>query len=509
MAEAGYNESSVVLPSMFGDPGSAMENALNRKQQDKRFEYQKQKEKEMDDWRKYQVLRDTVNPEDVAVGNATFDEWSGSETKKVMQEIMKDPAMAKGSFVDLYAAIQNKWLPVVNAANKMKAGIAQIDANVKASGTEDTNLATDQLAADAKLRMIQDTMPIGQDGKRIYNTGNYNPDKNYVQDILGSEDSWRYVKGPEPLIKYIENHKTEDVNLQKNLPDQSIVPYKGKQSAFAELNIIPNEMGVIKNSDIPEFKIASEEDFVTEDDGTQVPVKLLRKDKYEQHFENIPANKKVLNALWNRHKEMNGIKSKNATEEEKRKRAFALGVVQAHDPSQMSRQTSQHLPRNTTNNFINTGGANPDALINKVYERINSKIDYDLGRGFNRTRYNALANDEQEVIKKAVENAGYEVGEGGSNVFLRKDSVGQLKVYRVADNGELLVKPEYEITTLSYEGTNVPKQVNVKSKIEAVQKGKTGEAVTLPPKPNQQSRPKTVKQNGITYTWNEKTQSYE
>jgi hypothetical protein len=318
-------------------------------------EYRQQKEEEQDQYRKYNVLKDTIDPEDVATGNASADDYFTQETKRVFNEIISDPKVMKLPYAELYGLIQSKWQPVVQSAGKIKNGLAQIDATVKAAGTEDTNLATDKLAPAAKLNFINEIMPLDKDGTRKYNTSAFNPDKNHVIDILNSDDYWRYMKGADPLIKYIENHKTEDVSLQRNLKDQSIVPYTGKQSPFSALNIKPGEYGVITGATEPQFDIPTEDDFVTEN-GQQVPIKLLRKDIYEDHIESIPANKRSLDYLWNSYKDKNGIKSENATEEEKRKRAFAIGVFKAHDPSQMSRKTSQHLPRNTTNNYSNIGG---------------------------------------------------------------------------------------------------------------------------------------------------------
>jgi len=320
-------------------------------------------------------------------------------------------------------------------------------------------------------------MPFGDDGKRKYNIQNYNPDKNYVQDILGSDQSWRYVKGPEPLIKYIENHKTEDVNLQKNLPDQSIIPYKGKKSAFTELSVTPDERGVIKNADIPEFKVAAEDDFVTDDSGGQIPVKLLRKDKYEQHFENIPANKKVLDALWNQHKERNGIVSKNATEEDKRKRAFALGVVEAHDPSQMTRQTSQHLPRNTTNNTFNVGGGAGDLQLNNLYKRIKGAIGKRREQGQEFLPAELLKQDEADLVLKTVRNR-YTTDEK------KEISLADYKLIE-GDDGSVRIfdrNTDDFVAFIGEEAADIPAQISVKEKrekLEQINKNKKAQ-------PNQQ-----------------------
>lgn len=127
-------------------------------------------------------------------------------------------------------------------------------------------------------------------------------------------------------------------------------------------------------------------------------------------------------------------------------------------------------------------GGSGEVDVNDIYKRVDDKLNANLAKGFNGTRFNALANDEQEAIKKSIEIAGFEVEEGGSNIFLRKDGGGNIKVYKVSDDGKLIASPKNEITTLSYTGTNLPKQANTKGKVETVRRGQSGSSVTPPPK---------------------------
>jgi hypothetical protein len=472
MAAPGFGTSPFVLPNMFQRPGDALDERLDRdmreQQMNMEWDWRRQRQQEQDEWKKYQLVKDTINPEDVITGSATFNEWSNAETKRVMDEVLSDKTLMTLPFAEMYGRLQQKWQPVLVAANKMKTGLDQIDAAVKLSGTEDTNLATDNLAVDAKKQLIDDIMPIGQDGRRKYDVQNYRPDRDYVSEILGNpEKSWRYVKSADPLIKYIENAKTDEFNPHKILGDQSVVPYKGRMSPFVKPNVTPDATGKLKRTDEPKFEVPVEDDFITED-GKQIPIKLIDKDIFSQHIEKIPANKKSFDFLWNKYKEQNGFKTLNATEEEKRKRAFAVGVFKAHDPSQISYQTPQHLPRNTTNNYIGAGGGG-SANLNDVYGRITGTVEEYASQGFH-TRANSLKGDELEAIIGYAKKAGKEDAAVG-NVFLAKTPEGGVGIYEAGAGGEMHPSETTLITTLPRVGTNLPRQANVAGKKAVVAQG--------------------------------------
>jgi len=446
---------------------------VNTVMQNRRYEYQLSKDKEADDWRRYQVLRNTINPEDVVTGSVPFNDWANSETKRVLGEIVADKSLEGLPFAEYYGRIQQKWQPVVNASDRMKMGREQIDANVKLAGTEDTNLATDKLAADAKMQLVNDIMPIGQDGKRNYNIQNYMPDKNYVGEFLSNpEKSWRYTKGADPLVKYIENAKTDEFNPHKVMRDQSIVPYKGRMSPFVRPNVMPDATGRLKVSDEPKFEVPVEDDFITVG-GKQMPIKIIDKDIFEQHIERIPANKKSFDFLWNKYKEENGIRTLNATEEEKRKRAYAVGVFKAHDPSQISYQTPQHLPRNTTNNIVNSGGSGTN--WNDVYTSIDDTVKEMEGKGSAWTPVTILPPDAKEIVLASVKNANGGVDISQDNLKIIRGDDGSLRVFDNDGNFK---------TYIAKKSTNIKgnQPLGVKAKQEALKNSGASQPTNKVPK---------------------------
>lgn len=120
-----------------------------------------------------------------------------------------------------------------------------------------------------------------------------------------------------------------------------------------------------------------------------------------------------------------------------------------------------------------SGSGGDDASnINDIYGSIKRKAVGNFGKGFPVTRFNSLNNAEQDVIKTAVEKAGYKTGELGEDVFVFYDDANdEVKIYATSAGGQTIPTPEKEITTLSFVGTNLPKQPDVKAKKKVVSMG--------------------------------------
>jgi len=474
MAEAGYNESSVVLPSMFGDPGSAMENALNRKQQDKRFDYQIRKENEMDEWRKLNLIQDLTNLDKHQTGSDVANAIGNKQASSILQKYTA--AAKKMSPSELLANVQKDMQGTITGMEAMKNELAISDEQLKVLKTQFPELDISSLAKDHRADILN---------RRIKDDeGFVNPlevGQSQV-DFSNPEFLSRYATGNKNLSENIINPKgLEDTTVLTGSPDSntkwaSKVPFWKKpnfeqeamKQGFLGKDFIPNLE--LKSTTIPADALPS---------SNGKPFEVIDREVLDRFTQDGKMNLELIAATRDKFPSYDNF---NQTEKEYAKRNVLHDQIKALDQSNFH-PVENRRPARTTVNVSGSGGANPDALINKVYERINSKIDYDLGRGFNATRYNALENDGQEVVKKAVENAGYEVGEGGENVFIRKDSAGNIRVYRTSEGGKLLANPENEIATLSYTGTNLPKQANVRGKVETVEKGETGKAITKPPQP--------------------------
>jgi len=155
--------------------------------------------------------------------------------------------------------------------------------------------------------------------------------------------------------------------------------------------------------------------------------------------------------------------------------AAADAIIRASMPQEQGEE--QELQRKTsvrvyTGGGRGGGGSDDASNINDIYGSIKRKAVGNFGKGFPVTRFNSLNNAEQDVIKTAVEKAGYKTGELGEDVFVFYDDANdEVKVYATSAGGQTIPTPEKEITTLSFVGTNLPKQADVKAKKKVVSMG--------------------------------------
>jgi hypothetical protein len=309
-------------------------------------------------------------------------------------------------------------------------------------------------------------MPINPaTGKREFKNQGHMPDKNYAADIVNSPDRWRYVQGG-ALEKYLTGYKTEDVNPYKQLgKDQSIIPYKGGIAPWSELNVKPDENNKLKERDHPEVRLKTEDDYITEN-GQRIPIKVLNKQVYKQVIEDIPENNDDLTRMWEDYKEKNNIKSKNTVEDEKRKRAFAVGVFQQHDPSEIHGLVPQHLPRNTTNLYI--GKDKEDTHVNDLYKRVFDRATeaFDAHKPY--LQVNLLDADAQAmVIDYAKKLTGFnDLGQEEVKVFKHGDKVA----LRWARNSRGIENNRF-IGYLDPVGVNIKAQPGIKEKREVLKEG--------------------------------------
>lgn len=157
------------------------------------------------------------------------------------------------------------------------------------------------------------------------------------------------------------------------------------------------------------------------------------------------------------------------------------------------------------------GGGEP--TINDVYGKVVGAMDDDVNSTpegkIPYTRISKLDASTQPIVVKLAKDVAEQQGTGGtkidqSNIYLRYNKDGKPAIYLIGDSNQPTPN-DREIVPLDYTGTNIKAQPNVKGKVEVIQQGK--QQTNAHPLP--QGKPRTVKQNGYTYTWNEQTGQYE
>lgn len=225
---------------------------------------------------------------------------------------------------------------------------------------------------------------------------------------------------------------------------------------------------------VPEYDIASDgdqplmHDFMTSEGIKETaPVRMVT----DEVFRSIsPASKAYLRQEAIKYAKENNIDPSDARVENFAK-ALAYDELKrsAKQYSTLKEVSVQKAPPIIINNRGGSGSG--ESNINNVYKGIDDKINSNFSKGFTATRFNSLSNDQQEVVKKAANNAGYDVDEGGRNLFLSKDKDGNIKIYKTGDDGKPYITPEAEIAVLSFPGTNLSRQPGVPEKREVVEMG--------------------------------------
>ena len=478
--EAGYNESSVVLPSLFGQPGQALENAIDRKQQDKLFDYRMKKEADEDEWRKLNLIRDLTDLDKHQTGSDVANAIGNRQASAILQKYTAEAKKMSPS--ELMGNVQRDMQGTITGMDAMKDELAVSDQQLAFLKQKFPFIDAGSLARKMREDVIQ---------RRIKG------DETFVNP-MEIQPSQLNLSDPEFLSDFVVSDKDlqESITNPKGLEDIGVatgnitenIEFKGKKSPWKQENFTKEDLekggGFLPKGFVPELKTKEQPistDILKGAKGEQlmgVPDDVL------QQFADGNEGLQLLSATKKKFPDYKDF----SPEQKKAAQSTTLRGLLEQDKTNFRFDRSQRAPMQRTSNTFNMG-AGGDALINKVYERIDKKMNDEVTKGFNGTRFNSLANDEQEVVRTAVKNAGYldsngeaAIGQSGENVFLSKDDNGKIKIYKVSDDGKLVKKPEYEITTLSYEGTNVPKQANVKGKIQTIAKGQTGDAITTPPK---------------------------
>lgn len=478
MATPGFNTSPFVLPNMFDKPGDALQQSLARKerQEERRYEldYRNQKDKEADDWRKLGMIREFTDIDKYHTGVDVADALGEQKMAEVLQ---KYTAMSGNmSPAELQSKLSLETAKTISSMSAMKDELSLSDEKIKQYKKMFPSLNDAQLTKIIREEVI---------GRRVRGGEFANP-------IDANQPSGINLDDPDFLSDFIDVNKglkeavVNPKNIQKDVTvlrgsPSSYVSYQGDlpyymQDDFQTAGGFYNQKGEpttsLKTSAIPQGSFS----------GADQQIDVLDKGAFDilknESSEVEMALRKLAKAKYSDYSSMSNADKEIAM------RDVAKDFITPFSNNYKYRpKTATKPPRNTTNNYIGSGGSN----INNVYKRIDEKINANFLKGFNGTRFNSLSNDEQQVIKTAVENAGYAVDRGGANIYLTKDGSGTIKIYRIGDDGSMKLTPDNEIASLSFQGTNRPVQPGVGEKRTLVE---MGEQKT--PTPKQNTKTETV-----------------
>jgi hypothetical protein len=316
----------------------------------------------------------------------------------------------------------------------------------------------------------------GEDGK-LKDISTVDPSQDFVMETIRMFPD--RVTNDAALDEFVKNSP-------KYVDTKDITTYAptGKMNK-KKMKVTAPDWLTIDNGDlVPEFEVATDNgspimhDFVGEDGKvTKAPVRMIKDDRFTSIMRSNPG---VADYVRGQVKaqlgdgDMNSPQAKNLAkailydELKKRKGGGMEEVVVENKPSapeiRMAFTGSPYAPRSSS-----SSGGDASSIINDIHGRLSNKVSSNFNNGGRGTSYNSLSNDEQEVVKKAVENAGYTVQERGKNIFLTQDG-DKIRIHKTTD-GKTIVNEASRISELPFIGTNISKQANVKGKVATVAEG--------------------------------------
>ena len=491
--------------------------AMRMAQQDKQFNAQLSQQKEKDaDAEKYKKLKIIDDATDPTKYQSSSQKANSLATKQLLDLRNKYAGKTNIPVDQLYLELQQELTPIAHGYSSYKGNLVQQEELAKQAVKANPNLDLEKVLSDLQKEVDDEYLSYNPDGTVAFNQAKIGTESDALNRILKPENAWKYSKGISPVVDYVkkEGKKGElfsqapdgtQINYSTTIPDWAqLVDEKGNPiEADPKTGLIPKGVqprlalkGTIQDyqetdeSGKPMFKPNGEpvmKKMVVVSQATMN--KILNNDEMQYAFEGD----------WQKHKRMSNIQLDPSREQDLKKIYFSQWLAD-NGLTQPYVSSRTHLPpQQRVSVRVGDGKAADEVRINNLYKRIGGKIEENIGKGFTATRFNSLANDEQAVIKQAVEGAGYDIDEGGSNIFLAKDG-DNYKVYK-AEDGNLQISPKTEIVTLSFEGTNFKAQPGVKEKREVVEQSKNQSKPV--------SKPKIVEQGGYKYQLNEKTGQYE
>jgi len=470
MAEAGYNESSVVLPSMFGSPGDALQGVINSRERDKERQYRLAKDAENDEWRKLGLIQDLTDLSKHQTGSDVANAIGNKQASGVLQ---KYTAAAKNmSPSELMASVQKDMQSTLTGMDAMKNELAISDEQLKLLKTQMPELDISSLARDHRAEILSRRIK-GEDGAFV------NPLEvgQSTFDVSNPEFLSRYVTGNKNLSENIINPKgVEDTSVFTGTPNaytkfSAKIPFWKKpnfeQAALKE--------GFLQGDGEPALELKSTTipaDALPSSNGK--PFEVIDKDVYDRFAQDGKLNLELIAATRHKFPEYDKF---NSTEKEYAKRNVLHGQIKALDQSNFH-PVENRRPARTT---VNVGGSSSStAPVNDIYGRIYSETKRLKDYGEEKIKPSLLKGDEQKVIGEFLDNINKGKGED------EKITLGDTWL-KLTDQDEVIVMDNSNrlLFTLPKLGTNLPKQANVKGKQKVVQQGEPDKSA----KP-QQAKPK-------------------
>lgn len=454
MAGEGFNTSPFVLPSSFGTPGAALENALDRKERrDERqyqIDYRAAKDKEAEDWRKLNLIQDLTNLDKYQTGEAAADAVGFQKAHDIFQKYTAQAGNM--SPAELQYKISQDIGKTTLGMQSMKDELMKSDAAIKQLKQIYPSLDVAGLTKEHR-KEIMDRRIQGSD---FTNPVTVEPSKFKLDD---PDFVSAFVKGSEALTKAIRNpsYVEKGVTVATGSPS-SYTQMKGDLPYYRKLNFDPtkdikegfykgkNQPGMDIKSSTVMFKgkpaeVLDEEAFkvLTSDPEAEIGLRTEARKKYPDYD------------------------LMNNSEKELARREVAVDKIKTLDQSGFSFAGATKPPHysSTTNVYGGTGGEN----INDIYNEIKAESDQHTG---GKTPLINLSTEAQKaIIEQARAINDKDITQ--EDIWVEHNKDGTLDIMKITEPDR---SGGVKIGVLTPKGVNITKQPGVKEKREVIQRSK-------------------------------------
>lgn len=358
MAEAGYNESPVVLPSLFGSPGAAL-------QQSFMIQRENQQQQQADEWRKLSMIRQYTDPKDYPTGE---DVAKGVVNKELEKVAVKYSNLAASlSPAQLQENLIKDTRNVLSQAEAMNTEMKLHDEKIK---------TIKQMYPDADIKRISDDDRIDILSRRL------SDDKTELRplidvkptqlDFTNPEIMSFYIKGNKKLRDYILNTKGESRQVLQGSRD-SYTHYSGNIPWYKKMNITEkdfDETGFYKGKITPSFSIKGKKLSPDEFKRNNTSTNVVDEDVYEGFIgSNSQIEPEIVNLAKERYKDYDVF---SPTEKNIAKRSVLYDVIESTDMNQLQATSATKPPRSTTN--IYQGGRGGSDIGGNWVKRATSAV---------------------------------------------------------------------------------------------------------------------------------------
>ncbi len=452
----GYNTGSAVLPSLFGAPGDALQQAIQnrdrQKERDFEINYRLQKDKEADDWKKLGLIRELTDLDKYQTGEAAADAVGH---QKMQELVSKYTSLAgKMSPAELQYNITQDTGKTISGMQGMKDELVQSEASIKKLKQQFPNLDSEELTKLVRAETVH---------RRIEGNDFANPLKANAPSSINLSD-------PDFLSNFIDVNKSlreaavNPKNIQKGVSvlrgsPSSYTEYVGNLPFFMKDEFKTKE-GFYNEKPEPQMSMKTETIPQGAFSGVDKPINVLDKNAYEglisENSESEMALRKLAKSKYSNYASMSD------EEKEIARRDVATDFLKPYSENYKYRPKTATKPSHysSTTNVYGTGG---EANINKVYEEIKSESSkHHEGK----TPLTILSTEAQKAIIEQARSVN-DSKLTQADIWVQDNKDGTLDIFKLTDpenrRGE-------KIGVLTPKGVNITKQVDVKAKKAVVEK---------------------------------------